>query len=348
MIEAGSREVAVGALQAATTTSGTWPGPDNPNPFVADAKSRYSLSAWNGTGSGQFCTGDNYPNSPASEVITSFALVNPTATFDPMQSSIVAGCYKQFRGPTTMSTDSLVFGRPGYNAEFAAGFRQWVSLCTQPITNPTAGDYYVVVRTNLPWGATAARFMDKSQDGTVTGNGNNMFGIRGIVPTGTDADQVKVKVSALERMPMYANITAGGTQTFNIARIGSSSKGLTMRLDMFDVGDGFDIGSPAGGTLTIKKPDGGTIPTCQAYGDVLGTELSPVTVANCTLSSLGINYDGKNQSLVVPIPSNYTCDDANPAACWWTISLTAPAGASPSDRTTWTASVTGDPVRLLE
>jgi hypothetical protein len=49
----------------------------------------------------------------------------------------------------------------------------------------------------------------------------------------------------------------------------------------------------------------------------------------------------------VEIPDNYTCDPdhpTNPLDCWWSVRIT---NSQPHDRTTWTASIIGNPVRLV-
>ena len=49
----------------------------------------------------------------------------------------------------------------------------------------------------------------------------------------------------------------------------------------------------------------------------------------------------------MPIPSNYTCNFTSTGGCWFRLKVNFGSG-SVSDTTTWTAYVSGDPVRLIE
>ena len=57
-------------------------------------------------------------------------------------------------------------------------------------------------------------------------------------------------------------------------------------------------------------------------------------------------YNGKWQYVNVPIPANYTCTVAQAGGCWFTVRFNFPSGV-PTDTTTWTAKIDGDPVRLI-
>jgi hypothetical protein len=50
----------------------------------------------------------------------------------------------------------------------------------------------------------------------------------------------------------------------------------------------------------------------------------------------------------VPIPSTYTCHFNGTGGCWFRLNVTFGGGADVNDTTTWTAYVSGDPVRLIE
>jgi len=49
----------------------------------------------------------------------------------------------------------------------------------------------------------------------------------------------------------------------------------------------------------------------------------------------------------VPIPDDYDCNYASSSGCWVKVQLSFTGGATPTDTTTWTASIDGDPVRLV-
>jgi hypothetical protein len=52
--------------------------------------------------------------------------------------------------------------------------------------------------------------------------------------------------------------------------------------------------------------------------------------------------------MTIPIPSDYTCSFASTTGCWIKVGMTYNSGAQPNDTTTWSATLTGDPVRLVE
>ncbi|MHB1474631.1 MAG: hypothetical protein ACYCV4_13610 [Dermatophilaceae bacterium] len=50
----------------------------------------------------------------------------------------------------------------------------------------------------------------------------------------------------------------------------------------------------------------------------------------------------------MPIPSTYSCSDADPGACWVRLLYDYGSGSAPYDVTSWAANIGGDPVRLVE
>ena len=77
-------------------------------------------------------------------------------------------------------------------------------------------------------------------------------------------------------------------------------------------------------------------------GGTAGTNLTDCAItANST-------YNGKWQTVSVPIPTNYTCSSSVPTGCWVRLQYAYGSGNQPSDTTSWTAGIEGDPVRLVE
>jgi hypothetical protein len=68
---------------------------------------------------------------------------------------------------------------------------------------------------------------------------------------------------------------------------------------------------------------------------------------DCTISVNG-TYDGKWEKISVPIPSSYSCNDTSPTGCWVRLEFYYGSASKPQDTTSWTASIEGDPVRLVE
>ncbi len=161
------------ATRLEKTTDGLWDGGNTPNPFVSDATLRY---AWgNNTTTpataGTYCTGDILFDdsgtaaqraTKAARLNTTFAMLNPTDTLDPLRSSVI--CKSTFRGFSGDLTKALVTTDGAYNATVAENFRQWRSMCT--INSPEVGrDYYLLVRTNIPTTADNARVLNPAEDG---------------------------------------------------------------------------------------------------------------------------------------------------------------------------------------
>jgi len=59
------------------------------------------------------------------------------------------------------------------------------------------------------------------------------------------------------------------------------------------------------------------------------------------------HYQGTWQTILVPIPTDYACDD-DKTKCWVMLKYEYGVGNQPNDTTSWQASLIGDPVRLVE
>ena len=62
------------------------------------------------------------------------------------------------------------------------------------------------------------------------------------------------------------------------------------------------------------------------------------------LSSGGSNGDAISANIL--IPPTYTCNESDPFGCWVTVQMVF--AGTPSDTTTWSALVSGDPIRLVD
>ena len=54
------------------------------------------------------------------------------------------------------------------------------------------------------------------------------------------------------------------------------------------------------------------------------------------------------ESVNVPIPAGYTCDDLDLTKCWLKLRIYYGSGSDTRDTTSWQAQMDGDPVRLVE
>lgn len=79
------------------------------------------------------------------------------------------------------------------------------------------------------------------------------------------------------------------------------------------------------------------------------TGLGGGCTAQVTLNGTGSYWQGKWVTFKVPIPSDYTCNDTDFTKCWLKIKYNYPPGITNfHDATTWTASLSGNPVRLTK
>jgi hypothetical protein len=200
-------------------------------------------------------------------------------------------------------------------------FRQWVPLCT--IRYAPAGTYLVQMKTNEP--------------GFEAGNGHNRFALRAYSTTNAHAKDV-IAISGYSKMAMYANLPGSETE-FYLARVPSGAANHVLKVNLFDVGD-----STKPGTIGIVAPpdSGVTFSDCRSAG------VNNASMPTCELHGVNSKYNGKWQSITVPIPEDYTCDDLDPTACWVRLKYDYGSGSQPSDTTSWGASLEGAPVRLIE
>lgn len=312
------------------------------NPFVKyDGTTRYAPGA--GTA---FCNGDVLNGGSATDIVTSYVLRSPTDTYQPAQAPAMPDCIRQYPGYASSQTRSEVLDsrRSAYRSDVAKVYRQWVDLCTFRPTAP--GDYYLQIRTNVKLGGTAdgqggfsgnGRVWQQTTDDTsVVGTGNNRWALR---VRGTQRGAVSV--AGWDHMGVYANYN-GSKQTFNLVRVVPAAATKTLNIGFFDVGDASNPG-----TITIQPPSDSNLPAtiadCRAGGAVVTGLLSQCRLSNVSSST----YNGKWQYVNVPIPSSYTCNVAAVGGCWFRVTFDW-SGSTPTDTTTWTARIDGDPVRLIE
>jgi Flp pilus assembly protein TadG len=330
----------------------SYPWLDNMNPFTHDGLSRY-VKTPSGGKPNAFCTGDVLGGSEAP--VTSFALRAPTDTYRPASAAPVAGidgsqCARQYKGykVATVTSKELRYNN-GSNASYveerARVYHQWVNMCT---FRPTvAGDYYLQVRTNvkIPAGAIADGnggyrnnprvYTQTGDDTSVLGNGNNRFALRV-----TGGSRGSVSISGWEQMGIYANFPAAVTE-FNLVRVIPAAASKSLTISFFDVGD-----ATQAGTIQVLPPVDSNLPTpltgCTGAGVINGA----LTDCKLTNVSTASGWNGKAQTIRVPIPNGYTCQSTQPGGCWFRLQVSFPGGVT--DTTTWFARVQGDPVRLIE
>lgn len=292
------------------------------NQFVSatDASTRYASGA-----SRDACTGDNIYGG-SQPMNTTFTVRNPSeSSWNPLTYPVRSGCQKTFAGyegalfPVLDQYTSGTSPRSTYRPEIAEGFRRWVTLCT--ISPAPKGDYLIQVNSNLGGAFENA-------------NTGNRFSVRAF---GDNND--KISVSGRERMGMFSN-KPGETTEFYLARVPSGAAGQTLRVNLYDVGD-----STVNGKIKIVNPSGGNYTGCVGSG--VTTSIASDCSFTVTAGSPSV-FNGRWQVVSIPIPASYTCNDTDNTACWVRLRYIYGTGSKPTDVTTWTASIEGDPVRLVE
>jgi hypothetical protein len=216
--------------------------------------------------------------------------------------------------------------------QFASSFRRWVTVCRIPAVQVSRGTYTVRVRTDV--------------EEPVGGTGKNGYSIRAawVDGAGVRAD-TGLSVSALERLPVYINLGGVTSSELYMTRVTPEYSGKWLRVELFDIGD------TAAGTvnLTLKSP-------ADATGSPWICTISKVSSDAVTAAGNGCSIDGLtrtefNGSVVrirVDIPPDYSCDRTVPANCWVKMEMSFNGGAAPTDQTTWSAAIEGDPIRLVK
>ncbi|MEP9365603.1 flp pilus-assembly TadE/G-like family protein [Nocardioides sp. CN2-186] len=332
---------------------------DNWNPYATtDAKTRY-LKSPSKTAASAYCTGDNTADGSVAPTVTTFGLREPSDSQNPMAATPQPGCTKQYPGYTTAQVTAAALQSSNaatYNRALAEVFHQWNTLCSFVPTE--AGDYYLQVRTNVAWKGPAlsnlaaynalgavggayqppsgslsgfAMYSQNGDDTSVRGGGSNRFAVRAF-----GGPAASVSVSALGKMSIYANANAAAP-TFNLIRILPGAAGQTLIFKFFDIGD-----AEAAASLTVMPPQETTtsLTGCKATG------YKTQTLPTCAIN-IDSTWNGKSETIAVPVPSSYTCTYNSPGGCWFRLKVNFGSGAV-QDTTTWTAYVSGDPVRLIE
>jgi hypothetical protein len=159
-----------------------------------------------------------------------------------------------------------------------------------------------------------------------------------------------VQIYGAGRIGIYANSPAANT-TFYLARVLPGAQGRTLVLNFFDVGD-----AAQAGTLTVLPPPDSNVGSAFAGctftpppGNSTGPPWGPfqATSSGCTITNVSnATFNGQWIQMRIPIPNDYSCNYADPLGCWLRVNFAFPAAVQ--DTTTWSAQLTGDPVRLIQ
>jgi hypothetical protein len=224
----------------------------------------------------------------------------------------------------------------------------WQTVCT--FTATRAGAYPVTVKTSnivRPNGTVI----------TDVGTGWNAYSLRATV----GGAAAGLKLYALDDLSIWTN-TPGSTSRFYLAEIKAEHRGKKILLDLYDPGDG--SGGSADYYMSVKAPPSGlqtipgagtTIPTpgvadsCNFNSSPSATKgpATPTAAPNCRIRTRAGSsniYNGQWLRVEIQLSPTYSCS----ADCWWSIAYDFSGSSLPTDRTTWSLQVVGDPVHLVE
>ncbi len=222
----------------------------------------------------------------------------------------------------------------GQNTTFGAIFRAWYPICQ---LSPSQGDYFVQVSTSAS-----------------SGSGHNRFSLCASTSTSSCAPASNVGLFGNAKMSIYANVGSNTTTEFYLARVLPGAPGRTLTLSLFDIGDAPSAGTT--GSLTIvRTTDGNDTPlsSCTYSPPASSSTNGPPwnsfqpTPGSCSITGVSSSqYNGRWIQVKLPIPSSLnSCNVSDPNDCW--VSIQYRFNGSLNDTTSWTASIDGDPVRLV-
>jgi hypothetical protein len=224
----------------------------------------------------------------------------------------------------------------------------WATICT---FKPTlAGVYPLRVRNSSLTSPTE----------TDVGDGTNGYALK--VTGGTTT-----RLYALDDMSIWTNTPASAAQ-FYLAEIAPEHAGKKIQIDLYDPGDGnasttdytLQVLGPKAGAPSVVPTAGTVIPSAGVTSCVYNSTVSatkgpatPTTAPSCTvttkLASAGSGiYNNGWLRIEIQLAANYTCTVSATSDCWWSVKYAFGSGGFPTDRTTWSLNVIGDPVHLVK
>ena len=269
--------------------------------------------------------------------------------FDNFDNAIV--CVKTFSGydenvvPLLNQTDGYQ-GRPDRreNLRFTAHFRRWDTICSIAWGSVAFGDYLVQVTSTADLSNPPAALTTHDSAGVL--GGQNRFSLRaGFGTPGAAPTPAGISLFADGRLPIYVNQSRLlGHTNFYLARIVPEYAGQMLELELFDLADGAEPGPrPSCPDRHDRRPAGDlhVHPGRRAAG-----RRPPRRRARPTATS--DSFNGRVVTVQVPLPDTYGCNAGSDLGCWFKVHLDYANSDVPTDQTTWSARVRGDPVRLVE
>jgi hypothetical protein len=152
--------------------------------------------------------------------------------------------------------------------------------------------------------------------------------------------------------PSFGGVSSGQPAEFFLAEVGDEHAGSAVVVTMFDPGEGMDnvqFLDPAGNEVDFEF----RLANC-SVGQICSDptnwpETSNASADTCAgpvpcLDVTSARFQDDWIVITTQLPAGYTCGNQ----CWWKVRYTPRTGVSVTDRTTWSVSVLGGPVHLVD
>ncbi len=193
---------------------------------------------------------------------------------------------------------------------------RWVNVCGS-IANPAAGLWVVQVSTS-------------GNDG-----GSNQYSLL------TNSDNISSssmpRIYGINDMSIFTNDTDGNATVW-LAEILPVHAGKKLVLRFYDPGE-----SAPPATMTVLTPTGSVATNCSWTSDN-GSSGSSCAITTATAGGAIFNADWIDMTIDIPAAYNCTQSANGYSGCYWKMNLDLQTS---HDRTTWAATVIGNPVRLV-
>ena len=225
----------------------------------------------------------------------------------------------------------------------AETYRRWTTVCRIPGAFVETGKYLIQVR------STGSVINPLAYDAAEDGAGLNSYMLRAGYDTGSGiVTYGDVNVYAEGHLPIAANSNSANPR-FHLARVLEVGRDRTLTVELFDAGDAGSSGYIQVLTSNDVKIGGAHVPyfsgctfDLEGTGSPAGANPSQCKVTGVSSTA---GYNGKVMLIQVPIPDSYECDETDPEGCWAILEM---GFSDVHDFTTWSAYISGDPVRLIE